>query len=214
MIPSQTPPIPNLEVSDYVTNRQQARRRRQQRREQREELRRRQEAQQEALRRHQEAQRRQQQERRLRRREKNRRQYERRQERQQRRQQKLQEQQRERQQQREQEQKDRHERINKMRQFFNSFKQRIYRTYKENFFGAYDLQHMYATEWFKHRNVNDRETFPPHQQFEFLEDEIEQLRQIDAAQMLQDEEKEERNNQQLTYFEQSEALEFLNQQED
>ena len=90
----------------------------------------------------------------------------------------------------------------------------LYKTYKKNFFGTYDLQNMYATEWFKHRHLNDRGTFPPHEQFELLEDEIEQLRQIDAAQMLQDEEKEERNNQQLTYFEQSEALQFLNQQVD
>ena len=49
--------------------------------------------------------------------------------------------------------------------------------------------HPYATEWFKHRHVNDRGTFPTDEQFELLQDEIEQLRQIDAAQMLQEEEK-------------------------
>ena len=71
---------------------------------------------------------------------------------------------------------------------------------------------MYTLDWIAIRKGYDQLPFPTWQHFKLLKDEIEQQRQIDTAQIIEEEQKEEQNQAQLARMQEWETLDFMYQQ--
>jgi hypothetical protein len=77
---------------------------------------------------------------------------------------------------------------------------------------AYDWQTMNPMERWQQEQLIELEEYPVPQQLELIQEEIEQLNQIEAAQQLQEDEQTERNYHELIQLEQWEQVAFLLQQ--
>jgi hypothetical protein len=71
---------------------------------------------------------------------------------------------------------------------------------------------MYASEWIKIRQSNDWHSFPITEDFKLLKYELQELQQMNALQIIKEEELEEQNQVQLAQMQEWETSEFIYQQ--